>query len=76
MLVVIAPRVKEYRVKFIWEEQAARAILPSQAVPLSFAKFTKLIDFLRGLIRESTSLAPVNKYTLLLIFSRGIVLQT
>ena len=50
---VVHPRVKEY-VKFIREEQAARAILPSQAVPLFFAKFTKLIDFPRGSIREGT----------------------
>ena len=57
---VAHPRVKEY-LKFIREEQAARAILPSQAAPLFFAEFTKLIDFLRGLIRESTPLAAVNK---------------
>ena len=55
--------VKKY-LKCIREEQAARAILPSQAVPLFFAKFTKLIDFLRGLIRENTPLAAVNKYIL------------
>ena len=60
---VAHPRVKEY-LNFIREEQAARAILPSQAVPLFFAKFTKLIDFLRGLIRENTPLAAVNKYIL------------
>ena len=60
---VAHPRVKEY-LKFIREEQAARAILPSQGVPLFFAKFTKLIDFLRGLIRENTPLAAVNKYIL------------
>ena len=51
---VAHPRVKEY-LKFIREEQA---------VPLFFAKFTKLMDFLRGLIRESTPLAAVNKYIL------------
>ena len=60
---VAHPRVEEY-LKFIREEQAARAILPSQAVPLFLAKFTKLIDFLRGLIRENTPLAAVNKYIL------------
>ena len=60
---VAHPRVKEY-LKFIREEQAARAILPSQAVPLFLAKFTKLIDFLRGLIRGNTPLAAVNKYIL------------
>ena len=46
---VAHPRVKEY-LKFAREEQAARAILFSQAVPLFFAKFTKLIDFLRSSI--------------------------
>ena len=60
---VAHPRVKEYR-KFMREEQAARAILPSQAVPLFFAKFSKLIDFLGGLIRENTPLAAVNKFIL------------
>ena len=60
---VAHPRVREY-LKFIQEEQAARAIVPSQAVPLFFAKFTKLIDFLRGSIREGSHLAAVNKYIL------------
>ena len=40
------PWVKEY-LKFIREEQASRAIVPSQAILLFFAKFTKLIKFLR-----------------------------
>ena len=63
---LVHPRVKEY-LKFIREEQAARAIffvLPYQVVLLFFAKFTKLIDSLRGLIRENTPLAVVNKYVL------------
>ena len=57
---VAHPRVKEY-LTFFREVQAARAILPSQAVSLLFAKFTKLIDFLRGSIRVGTLLAAVNK---------------
>ena len=43
-------RVKEY-LKFIREEQAGKAIVPSQAVPLFFVKFSKLITpwaFYRG----------------------------
>ena len=60
---VAHPRVKEY-LKFIRGKQTARAILPSQAVPLFFAKFTKLIDFLRSSIREGTLLTAVNKYIL------------
>lgn len=57
--------VKEY-LKFIREEQAARAILPSQAVPLFFAKFTmaKSIDFPRTSITGSTLPTAVNKYIL------------
>ena len=38
-------RVKEYLI-FIWEEQAGKVIVPSQAVPLLFVKFSKLISFL------------------------------
>lgn len=53
------PCVKEYR-KFIREEQAAREYytLRSQAVQLFFAKFTKLIDFLRSSIKETALLLP------------------
>ena len=39
-------RVKDY-LKFIREEQAGKAIVPSQAVPLFFVKFSKLIGFLK-----------------------------
>jgi len=39
-------------------------LFSSQAVPLFFAKFSKLINFLRGSVREGTLLAAVNKYIL------------
>ena len=38
-------RAREY-LKFVREEQAGKAIVPSQAVPLFFLKFSKLISFL------------------------------
>ena len=56
-------RVKEY-LKFIREEQAGKAIVPSQAVPLFFVKFSKLISFLRRSIEASAHLSVVNKYIL------------
>ena len=43
--------VKDY-LKFISEEQAGLAITPSQAVPLFFRKFQRLIAFLRGFSRS------------------------
>lgn len=61
---MVHPCVREY-LKFIQGEQAARAILPSQAVPLFFTKFTKLIDFFRSSVREGTLLTVVNKYILI-----------
>ena len=56
-------RVKEY-LKFIREEQAGKAILPSQADPLFFVKFSKLIAFLRRSIEASAHLSVVDKYIL------------
>lgn len=56
-------RVKEY-LKFVREEQAGNAIVPSQAVPLFFVKFSKLISFLRRSIEASAHLSVVNKYIL------------
>ena len=56
-------RVKEY-LKFIREEQAGKAIVPSQAVPLFFVKFSKLISFLRCSIEAGVHLPVVNKYIL------------
>lgn len=60
---VAHPRVKEY-LKFIQEEQASRAIVPLQAVPLFFVKFSKLVNFLRCSIEDSAHLSMVNKYIL------------
>ena len=56
-------RVKEY-FKFIREEQAGKAIVPSQAVRLFFVKFSKLISFLRRSIEAGVHLSVVNKYIL------------
>ena len=55
--------VKEY-LRFVREEQAGNAIVPSQAVPLFFVKFYKLISFLRCSIEASAHLSVVNKYIL------------
>lgn len=60
---VAHPWVKEY-LKFIREEQASRAIVPSQAIPLFFAKFTKLIKFLRFSIESTAQLFMIHKYSL------------
>ena len=38
--------------------------MPSQAVPLFFVKFSKLISFLRRSIEASAHLSVVNKYIL------------
>ena len=46
------------------EEQAGKAILPSQAVPLFFVKFSKLITFLRRSIEAGANLSVVDKYIL------------
>ena len=56
-------RVKEY-LKFIREEQAGKAIVPSQAVPLFFVKFSKLISFLWRSIDAGAHLSVVDKYIL------------
>jgi len=37
------PRIKEY-LKFVQEEQSGLAVSPSQAVPLVFVKFRKLLS--------------------------------
>ena len=60
---VAHPRIKEY-LKFVREEQAGKAIVPTQAVPLFFVKFSKLINFLRGSITASGHLSSVDKYIL------------
>ena len=46
------------------EEQAGKAIVPSQAVPLFSVKFSKLISFLRRSIEASAHLSVVDKYIL------------
>ena len=51
-------RVKEYLI-FIWEGQAGKVIVPSQAVPLLFVKFSKLISFLRHSIEADAHPFPL-----------------
>ncbi|CAH3046190.1 unnamed protein product, partial [Porites lobata] len=60
---VAHPLVKDY-FKFVREEQAALAIMPSQAVPLFFGKFQRLIAHLPDLCSSSLSLSSVGKYIL------------
>jgi len=60
---VVHTRVREY-LKFVREERAGKAIVPSQAVPLFFVTFSKLISFLRRSIEASAHLPVVNKYIL------------
>lgn len=48
--------VKEY-IKFVLEEQASKAIVFSEAVPMLFVKFSTLINFLRHSIRRSSHLS-------------------
>ena len=60
---VAHPVVKDY-FKFVREEQAALAITPSQAVPLFFRKFQRLIAHLRDLYSSSVSLSSAGKYIL------------
>lgn len=60
---VAHPLVKEY-LKFVREEQAGLAITPSQAVPLFFGKFQRLIAFLRSQCISKVSLSAVGKYIL------------
>ena len=57
------PLVKDY-LKFVREEQAGLAITPSQAVPLFFGKFQRLIAHLRDLCSGSVSLSSAGKYIL------------
>ena len=52
---VAHPRVKGY-LRFVRNEQASLAITPTQAAPLFFIKFQKLIAYLRDLIVNSRSL--------------------
>ena len=56
-------RVKGY-LKFIREEHAGKAIVPLQAVPLFFVKFSKLISFLRRSIEAGAHLSVADKYIL------------
>ena len=56
-------RVEEY-FKFVREEQAGKVIVPSEAVPLFFLKFSKLINFPGRSIEASAHLSVVNKYIL------------
>ena len=49
---VLHPRVKEY-LEFVREEQASKDVVPSQAVPMFFIKFSTLINFLRHSIKCS-----------------------
>ena len=60
---VAHPKIKEYY-KFVCSEQASCSVIPSQAVPLFFVKFQKLISFLRGLFPNSSSFSKINKYIL------------
>lgn len=60
---VAHPRVKSY-LRFVREEQASGAVTPSQAVPLYFTKFTKLIDFLRSSIQNGSQSSATVKYIL------------
>ena len=60
---VAHPLVKDY-LKFVREEQAGLAITPSQAVPLFFGKFQRLIAHLRDLCSSNVSLSTLGKYIL------------
>jgi len=56
-------RVREY-LKCVREEEAGKAIVPLQAVPLFFVEFSKLICFLRRSVEASAHPSVVNKYIL------------
>ena len=60
---VAHPCVREY-FRFVREEQAGLAVSLSQAVPLFFVKFQKLIALLREKIANSRSLSRIHKYVL------------
>lgn len=60
---VAHPRVKEY-LKFVRDEQAGAGVLPSQATPLFFEKFSKLVNYLRDQIRNSSKFSVTDKYIL------------
>ena len=53
------PLFKNY-LKFVREEQAGLAITPSEAVPIFFGKFQRLIAHLQDLCSSSVSPARVN----------------
>ena len=55
--------VKEY-LKFVREEQAKQPLLPRQAVPFFYDKFTCLMSYLHGLIADGSALFPLNRYLL------------
>lgn len=57
------PKIKDY-LKFVRQEQAINAVVPSQAVPLFFSKFKRLISFLRDLITKGSGLSSASKYVL------------
>lgn len=58
------PKVKAY-LKFVREEQAGKAVTPSQAVPLFIVKFRELVKHLADLIRNSSvGLSKADKYIL------------
>ena len=60
---VTHPLVKDY-LKFVREELAGLAITPSQAVPLFFGKFQRLIAHLRDLCSSSVSRSSAGEYIL------------
>ena len=60
---VAHPLVKHY-LKFLRQEQAGSAITPTQAVPLFFDKFQRLIAFLRDRCVHQASLSRADKYIL------------
>lgn len=57
------PLVK-HNLKFVRQERAGLAITPTQAVPLFFDKFRRLIAFLRGRCVHQASLSRADKCTL------------
>lgn len=57
------PKIKDY-LKFVRHEQAIKAVVPSQAVPLFFTKLKRLVLFLRNLIVQGSGLSPAGKYVL------------
>ena len=60
----VAPPLVKHYLKFVRQEQAGLAITPTQAVPLFFDKFRRLIAFLRGRCVNQVSLSLADKYIL------------